>query len=271
MGFVRAGPFWPCLENTEPEWAPFCRALSTHSLSWDCERPGQAAESPACEDSAAEPRKHPLRERAYSESQLCGQSGGASRRQRQEAPLAKLEELPFTAQKKGPPPPRPPPPKWEKYHLRRASHHQLLPTEAGLSAVPEDPRASSQSSSDAARQRSQSLPLEQIWGDAAQELLPSRPQGPASPKEPGNAHYYCRGSPRGTPEWPTPDLSGESDLSRQVLKTLCPVARAPRKDKGKGGRSDRLGGVEEIRARVFISSVITYLETGRLYPSWRSG
>ncbi|XP_015264421.1 PREDICTED: protein Shroom4 [Gekko japonicus] len=186
MGFVRVGHFWPCSENVEPEWAPFCRALSTHSLSWDRERPGQAVESQAC---------------------------GASRRQRQEAPLAKLEELPFTARKKGPPPPRPPPPKWEKYHPRRASHHQLLPTEAGLSAVPEDPRASSQISTDVARQRSQSLPLEQLWGDAAQEPQP-RPRGSALPREHGDPHCYCRGSPRGTPEWPTPDLSGESDSSR---------------------------------------------------------
>lgn len=237
MGFVRVGPFWPCSENVEPEWAPFCRALSTHSLSWDCDRPGQAAESPACEESAAEPRKHPLRERAYSESHLCGESGSASRRQRQEAPLAKLEELPFTAKKKGPPPPRPPPPKWENYHPRRASHHQLLPTEAGLSAVPEDPHASSQNTADTARQRSQSLPLEQLWGGATQEPQ-NRPRGSTLPKEHANLHYYHHGSPRGTPEWPTPDLSGESDSSRQVLRTLCPIARATGKGQRKGSRFD---------------------------------
>ncbi|XP_060105062.1 protein Shroom4 [Heteronotia binoei] len=238
MGFVRVSPIWPCSENIEQEWAPFCRALSTHSLSWDCERQGRAAEIPACEESAAEPCKHPLRERAYSESHLCGEAGSASRRQRQEAPLAKLEELPFPARKKGPPPPRPPPPKWEKYHPRRASHQQLLPPEAGLSAVLEDPCSSSQNSTDMARQRSQSLPLEQLWGNAAQESQP-RPQGTASPTEHSNLHYYCHGSPRRTPEWPTPELSGESDSSRPASSLAEEAKSEPLWDKEQNAVSSR--------------------------------
>uniref|UniRef100_A0ACB8FY06 Uncharacterized protein n=1 Tax=Sphaerodactylus townsendi TaxID=933632 RepID=A0ACB8FY06_9SAUR len=219
MGFVRVGPFRACSENFEPEWAPFCRAVSTHSLSWDGERPGRAVEEEegAYEEGAAEPRKHPLRERAYSESHLCGESGSASRRQRREAPLAKLEELPCMTRKKGPPPPRPPPPKWEKYHPRHAFCHQPLSTEAGLAAVPEDSHASSQDSTAMARQRSQSLPLEQLWHDVARDPQP-RPQGSPLPKEQGNLHYYCRGSPRGTPEWPTPDLGGESSKDYESMQ-----------------------------------------------------
>ncbi|XP_077165553.1 protein Shroom4 isoform X2 [Paroedura picta] len=239
MGFVRVGPFWPCSENVEPEWAPFCRALSAHSLSWDCERAGRAAESPACEEeTAAEPHKHTLFERAYSESHLCGESGGASRRPRQEAPLAKMEELPFAAKKKGPPPPRPPPPRWERYHPRRASHHQLLLTEAGLSAVPEDPLASSQNGADMARQRSQSLPLEPSWEEAGQEPQP-RPRGSTLPKGHGDLHYCCRSSPHGTPEWPTPDLSGESDSSRPASSLAEEAKPEPLWDKEQQAVSSR--------------------------------
>nr|XP_056715770.1 protein Shroom4 [Euleptes europaea] len=246
MGFVRVGPFWPRSENFEPEWPPFCRASSTHSLSWDGERPSRAEEEEgAYEEGAAEPRRHPLRERAYSESHLCGESGGASRRQRQEAPLAKLEELPCLAKKKGLPPPRPPPPKWEKYHPRRASHHQLLPTEGGLAAVPEDSCTSSQNNADVARQRSQSLPLEHFWGDAAQEAQ-LRPRGSPVPKEPGSLHYYCRGSPRGTPEWLTPDLSGESDSSRPASSLAEDAKPELSWDKEQNAESSR--GPEKPRA-----------------------
>ncbi|XP_054852056.1 protein Shroom4 isoform X2 [Eublepharis macularius] len=240
MGFLRASPFWPRSEN-DPEWAPFCRALSTHSLSWDCERPSQMEGSPTYEEGASELRKHPLRERAYSESHLCGESGSASRRERQEASLAKLEELPRAAKKKGPPPPRPPPPKWEKYRPRRASHHQLLPTETGLSAVPED----SCSTDDMARQRSQSLPLEQVWSDAAQEPHP-RPRGSPSPVDRGHLHYYCHGSPRGTPEWPTPDLSGESDSSRPASSLAEEAKTEPLWDKEQNAVPSR--GPEQPRA-----------------------
>ncbi|XP_062997838.1 protein Shroom4 isoform X2 [Elgaria multicarinata webbii] len=219
MGFARVGPFWTCCETVEPEWPPFCRSGSTRNLSWDCERPGRAAESPPYEEGPGETHRHPLRERAYSESHLCVERAGASGREKREAPLAKLEETglespPRMAQKKGPPPPRPPPPNWEKYRPRRASHNQLLLPKAGLAGRPEGPGAPSQSGNEAARQRSQSLPLEQVWNEAARLQRYAAGSDAPLPGEQGNLRYYCHSSPRRTPEWPTPDTSERSGSSR---------------------------------------------------------
>ncbi|XP_053129571.1 protein Shroom4 isoform X2 [Hemicordylus capensis] len=215
VGFARVGPFWPCYEK--PAWAPLYRAASTHNLSWECERPGRTAESPAYEEGSGEPCKRPLRERAYSESHLCAEPAGIPRRERRETPLAEVEEagpeLPSAAKKKGPPPPRPPPPNWEKYRPRRASHHQLLPSEAGLSTLPAGSRAPGQSSAEAMRQRSQSLPLEQLWGEPAQQSG-HQPRDSSSLLEQAGRHYYCQRSPCRTPEWPTPDSSDRSGSSR---------------------------------------------------------
>ncbi|XP_061454937.1 protein Shroom4 isoform X2 [Rhineura floridana] len=215
-GFLRVSPFWTCFEDTEREWPPSCRAVSTHNLSWDCERPGRASE--ASEEGPDEPHKHPLRERAYSESHLCTEElAGTSGRERREAPLAKWEEPLRAAKQKGPPPPRPPPPKWERYRPRRASHSQLLPPRAGLCPLLEDSRALGQSSSEAARQRSQSLPLEQLWDEAGRQPSP-RPGEAPSPVEQGTLRcsYFHHGSPHRTPEWPMPDASDRSRSSRPV-------------------------------------------------------
>lgn len=228
MGFARAGPFRPCFETMEPEWIPFCRAVSTHNLPWDCERPSTPAESLPSKERPREPRQPPpplllLRERAYSESHLGAEPASTSRRvERQGAPgLAKLEEArlelpPGAAKKRGPPPPRPPPPNWEQYCFRRASHHQLLPTEAGWSPAP------GQSSTEVARQRSHSLPLDQLWNDTAR-LASSRRQESPSPPAP------CHGSPGKGLKWTGADPSSSSSSSpRQVLLDLeTPVAYTP--------------------------------------------
>lgn len=209
VGFARLSPFWPGCESVDPEWPPFCRAASTHNLAWDSDRPGQAAKDPAYEEGAAEPHKHPVRERAYSESHLLAEPAGTSPRERQDSPQAKPEQValesPCTTKKKGPPPPRPPPPNWEKYRPRRASHHQLLPSRVGFRAPPAAPQAPAPSSADVARQRSQSLPLEQLWHNAG-----PWPQECPSPDE----QYYRHSSPNRTPEWPTPEASNRSGSSR---------------------------------------------------------
>uniref|UniRef100_A0A8D2LXP9 Shroom family member 4 n=1 Tax=Varanus komodoensis TaxID=61221 RepID=A0A8D2LXP9_VARKO len=194
-GFARMGPFWPCCENVEPRWPPCCRAGSARDLAWGPDRPGRAAESLADEEG---PGKRPLRERAYSESHLCMERARPPGRERREAPLAELEEAgpepPRAARRRGPPPPRPPPPNWEKYHPRRASHDQLLLSKPDLAAHLEDPGDLHQSRGDASRQRSQSLPLERLWSEAA-PLQPSLGDtGVPAPVRPGAPPYSCCGS-----------------------------------------------------------------------------
>ncbi|XP_066496162.1 protein Shroom4 isoform X2 [Tiliqua scincoides] len=215
VGFARLSPFWPSCESVEPEWTPFCRAVSTHNLAWDCSRPEQVAEDLAYEEGAGEPLKNPPRERAYSESRLSAEPTGTSPRERRDSPLAKLEEAApestCIAKKKGPPPPRPPPPNWEKYCPRRASHHQLLPSKAGFWAPAADSRAPSPSATEVARQRSQSLPLERLWHDAARQPGP-QPQKCPSPAE----HYYRQSLPHGTPEWQVPEASSRNGSSRSA-------------------------------------------------------
>ncbi|XP_016316029.1 protein Shroom4-like isoform X2 [Sinocyclocheilus anshuiensis] len=70
--------------------------------------------------------------------------------------------------KKGPPPPRPPPPKWDQFHKRRASQHNLfssLPLYSSPSSSPPRPQpCTSQppSVSEMTRQRSYSLPPREV-------------------------------------------------------------------------------------------------------------
>ncbi|XP_060126499.1 protein Shroom4 isoform X1 [Zootoca vivipara] len=228
VGFARLSPFWTCSEASEAESHPPC-------LTWDSKRPGRAAENPDHKEDPASPHRHPLRERAYSESHLCAEQAGASGRERQEAPLAKLEEetrldSPRAAKQKGPPPPRPPPPNWEKYRPRRASHSHLLPPKAGPHPHLEEARTYSQSSSEVARQRSQSLPLEQLWGEASQQLSPRPQEVPHSP-------YHYDSSPRRTPEWAVPDGSSQSGSSRPACS--LEEAATPPWQKGKDGSASR--------------------------------
>ncbi|XP_067327695.1 protein Shroom4 isoform X2 [Anolis sagrei] len=203
MGFARASPFWTCFEEPEPERPPsFCRSSS----SWDREGPGREAMG------LEEPRMAPIRGRAYSESHLGVEP--PSSRDGREVLLAKVEEAPLeppcAAQRKGPPPPRPPPPNWEKYRPRC----QLPPTRAGT-----------ESPLEAARKRSQSLPLEQLRDEGPRGqscssscASPSNQAASSSPSrmptEPGSLRYYCHRSPCQSPEWPTPDPSDRSASSR---------------------------------------------------------
>ncbi|XP_074863686.1 protein Shroom4 isoform X2 [Carettochelys insculpta] len=209
VAFQREGPFRPFLESSEQAWAPCYRAASSHNLSWDCER--RTPESPS------EPLPRPLRGRAFSESHLPVEPPRARARESRDAPLAEQEETrsvpPCPTRKKGPPPPRPPPPNWEKYRTRRASHHHLhLPEPAGPLEQPHQPGSRHV---ETARQRAQSLPLEQLPGDSAEpravsqpppaalgsaghlpEQGSSRPQSPGSPRQPPALDVGPRDAPR---------------------------------------------------------------------------
>ncbi|XP_025025852.1 protein Shroom4 isoform X1 [Python bivittatus] len=223
VAFARVSPFWTCFERAEPAWPPFCRAASTRDLSWDCERPRRAVEKVGSEAGPGEPRKPPLRERAYSESRLCVEPAGVSAREWREAPSAKLEETglkspPCQARRRAPPPPRPPPPNWEKYRLSRASHQQLLPAHADLPAHSNDSWGTGQTGLEAARQRSQSLPVERLWNNRLQLQCPplpcAAPGGAPSLPEQDNPLYYCHGSPHRSLEWLMPETSDRSGSSR---------------------------------------------------------
>ncbi|XP_029138769.1 protein Shroom4 [Protobothrops mucrosquamatus] len=169
--------------------------------------------------------------RAYSESHLCAEPAGVSAREWQEALLAKAEETspkspPCQARRRGPPPPRPPPPNWEKYRPARASHQQLLPTQACLPVHARDSWAPGQPGFEAARQRSQSLPAEQLWHHRPQRQCPRLPcagpdSTPSTPKQ-DNSHYYCHGSPSRSLEWLMTEASDWSAPSRAEKSAKAP-------------------------------------------------
>lgn len=225
MAFTRVSPFWTCFERTEPTGPPFCRAPSTHNLSWDRKQPKWVTEKGGSEGGLSEPHKPPLRERAYSESHLCTEPAGVSAREWQEAPLAKVQETapkspPCQARRRGPPPPRPPPPNWEKYRPA-TSHQQLLPAQASLPVHVQESRAPGQPDFEVARERSQSLPAEQLWHNRPQLQCPwlpgARPDGAPSLPGQDNPHYYCHRSPPRTWEWLMAEASDRSAPSRQVV------------------------------------------------------
>ncbi|XP_039210847.1 protein Shroom4 isoform X2 [Crotalus tigris] len=223
VAFARISPYWTCFERTDPAGPPLCRASSTHDLSWDCEQPRRVTEKRGLEGGPSEAHKPLLRERAYSESHLCTEPAGVSVREWQEALLAKAEETspkspPCQARRRGPPPPRPPPPNWEKYRPARASHQHLLPAQACLPVHARDSWAPGQPGFEAARQRSQSLPAEQLWHHRPQLQCPRLPcagpdSTPSTPKQ-DNSHYYCHGSPSRSLEWLMTEASDWSAPSR---------------------------------------------------------
>ncbi|XP_032083707.1 protein Shroom4 isoform X2 [Thamnophis elegans] len=236
VAFTRVSPFWTCFERTEPAGPSFCRAPSTHSLPWDCEQPKWVVEKGGWEGGLGEPHKPPLRERAYSESHLCTEPARVSAREWREAPLAEAQETApksptCQARRRGPPPPRPPPPNWEKYRPARASHQQLLPAQACRPHHVEEPWAPGQPGFEAARQRSQSLPGEQLWPNRAQLQCPRLPgAGPvATPSLPeqDNPHYYCHGSPPRTREWLMAETSDRSVPSRTASSSEGAAAEDP--------------------------------------------
>uniref|UniRef100_A0A8C8SWM6 Shroom family member 4 n=1 Tax=Pelusios castaneus TaxID=367368 RepID=A0A8C8SWM6_9SAUR len=239
IGFPRDGPFRPWFESSDQAWPPCYRAVSSHDLSWDCERHVQ--ESPAYEDSPSEPLHRPLRGRAFSESHLNMEPPGARGRDRRDAPLAKLDESrpapQGPARKKGPPPPRPPPPNWEKYRTRRASHHHLYPLECTgpSSTVPATPLEQPHhqgSRMETVRQRSQSLPLDKLHGDAAE---PEQSSCAGHLPEEGNNHYYCHSSPREPPGLDT----GTSDAPRLERPLEEELTEKPQWDKGRAVQDEQ--------------------------------
>ncbi|XP_019376547.1 PREDICTED: protein Shroom4, partial [Gavialis gangeticus] len=236
ISLQKGGPFQPCFESSEQEWPKCYRATSSLDLSWDGDQAAQGQESPAYEESLPELLHRPLRGRAFSESHLNIEPPSPRRMERRDIPSAKLDatrpEPPCPTRKKGPPPPRPPPPNWEKYRTRRTSHYHVYPPESSgsisaFTAVPlEQSHQQNRSSVEAARQRSQSLPLDKHHGDSAKPPAPSQcrvqftppqestiPTGTGQPPEQGSHHYYCPSSLWRTPELPGLDV-GTRDSPR---------------------------------------------------------
>ncbi|XP_078519948.1 protein Shroom4 isoform X2 [Lissotriton helveticus] len=179
VGFQRTSPLRPRCDR-EHEWPVCYRSVSSQDLSCDCERPVRVLDIAAYEDGLVEPPPLSVRGRAFSESHISFEPQTSRVRERREPVLAKLEETPPEPQgvvkKKGPP--RPPPPNWGRLGIRRASHQHLYnitDTSTGSisQAVPPEvvPLQQQQqqeqhwrSDMEAARQRSQSLPLEKMHG-----------------------------------------------------------------------------------------------------------
>ncbi|KAJ1101555.1 hypothetical protein NDU88_006622 [Pleurodeles waltl] len=176
-GFQRTSPLRPRCDR-DHEWPVCYRSVSSQDLSCDCERPVRVLDIAAYEDGLVEPPPLSVRGRAFSESHINFEPQTSRVRERREPLLAKLEETPpepqGVAKKKGPP--RPPPPNWGRLGMRRASHQHLYNTADTSSTGPISrsvpPEASSlqqqeqhwRADMEAARQRSQSLPLEKMHG-----------------------------------------------------------------------------------------------------------
>ncbi|XP_028923076.1 protein Shroom4 isoform X1 [Ornithorhynchus anatinus] len=213
VGCSRGGPFRSYSENAEQEWATCYRAASSLDLSRDYDRPGgwtPESGGPCEEGGRGAPPSLPLRGRAFSESQLSLEAPGARGRERRDL-LAKVDESrpdPHPgARKKGPPPPRPPPPNWEKFRGRRlVSGHIGGGPEPSRARTPEvalgRPHPESQGPMAAARQRSHSLPLEQLPTAQPPEHPPTG--NGLLPDQPAPRYYY-HGGFRRAPERPGPE------------------------------------------------------------------
>ncbi|XP_029463350.1 protein Shroom4 isoform X2 [Rhinatrema bivittatum] len=178
IGFQRLSPFRPCCESAEHERPTCFRTVSSHDLSRDHDRPIRAAEASAYEDGPEDPPPRLLRGRAFSESHINFEPLNSRGQGKQEPILEKPEESrPEPLKKRGPPPPRPPPPDWGRVGARRSSllHPSSRAAESvggrGPAAQPEPPgrpsppRQRRGGDMEAVRQRSQSLPLEQVHRD----------------------------------------------------------------------------------------------------------
>ncbi|XP_075429103.1 protein Shroom4 isoform X3 [Ascaphus truei] len=228
FGFHHPGPYRPCCDSADHDWPQCYRAVSTHDLSCDRDRPLREAELASFEDGPSFPGL--ARGRAYSESQLNFE--GLAARDRREPPLAKLDERqrepPALLKKQGPP--RPPPPNWDKYRERRASH-QSSNSDFVRSKVEAAPQERSLSV-EAVRQRSRSLPLDKAFLKMSQASPPSStrftPGSPGSPvlRPAGLRHY---GAPPGALQLPTsPDhdnvrLGTYSEGQRTPTDTRSPA------------------------------------------------
>ncbi|XP_063288309.1 protein Shroom4 isoform X1 [Pelobates fuscus] len=161
-GFHHSGPFRPCCEGSDQEWPQYHRTVSSCDLS--CDYSPRQVELPSFQEGPPDPGL--ARGRTYSVSQLNLESV----RERRDNSLAKVEERdpPAPTKKKGPP--RPPPPNWEKYKERRASHQLASP---GLPDSSEKDSVSCHNQAvEAARQRSQSLPMNQGFKNMTEAFSP---------------------------------------------------------------------------------------------------
>ncbi|XP_069504756.1 protein Shroom4 isoform X2 [Ambystoma mexicanum] len=188
VGFQRTSPLRPRCDR-DHEWSMCYRSVSSQDLSCDCDRPNRAVDISPYEDSLVDPPPLSLRGRAFSESHINFEPLTSRVRERREPVLSKLEENPPGSQRaaKKKAPPRPPPPKWGRLGTRRASHqhlynssdtpstgpaHQTVPPEALLQQQQQQRR----SEMEAARQRSQSLPLEKVHGGFLKPVAIQPPQ-----------------------------------------------------------------------------------------------
>ncbi|KAG8448065.1 hypothetical protein GDO86_015240 [Hymenochirus boettgeri] len=168
--FHRTGPCRTCCDNSDQDFPPCYRTVSSYDLS--CDHPRQM-DLPSFQSECSDPSMG--RGRAYSVSQLnldC-----LALRERRECPLFKLEEHLPNAPAKKEKPPRPPPPNWDKFKERRASHessHSTVTYSRENSASPVHSLGM-----ETARQRSQSLPMERMFlkvtkNNPSSELEPSQ-------------------------------------------------------------------------------------------------
>ncbi|KAM4662668.1 protein Shroom4 isoform 2-T2 [Discoglossus pictus] len=169
-GFHHSGQYRPCCDSSDQEWSLCYKAVSSFDLS--CDHPLRQVEVSPFQDGLPEPGL--ARGRAYSVSQLDLEC--LALRDKREAPLTKLEEreslAPAPPKKQGPP--RPPPPDWGKYRQSRASHQAA---NTGLpNSRDETPISGHSLTTEVARQRSQSLPMDRVLMQVSEASCCSSPE-----------------------------------------------------------------------------------------------
>ncbi|KAM8952589.1 protein Shroom4 [Pelodytes ibericus] len=235
-GFHHSGPFRPCCEGIEQERLQYYRTVSSCDLS--CDHPLRPmASSSSFQDGPPIPGL--ARGRAYSVSQLNLED--MTVRERRETPLAKLEEkepTPAPLKKRGPP--RPPPPNLENYRQRRASHQAAsagLPNSKERASLP-----GHISSVEAARQRSQSLPMNRARLTMAEAPPPSN----------------CEEFPSGDHDSKPPEMCADPWGSRDIPTTGPPSPASTRLDPHS---SSRVTPVDRSLARLQIGHNLPPEET----------
>lgn len=152
-----------CCDLGEQE-RPRYKAASTFDLS--CEHPFRPVDLPSAQDGP--PQRGLSRDRSYSVSHLNLEHH--TLRDRQETPLVKADQSkPSSRPKK---PPRPPPPNWEKYKERRSSHEAAKPFSGPPCAQDVSNLHGFNRNVEEARQRSQSLPMDNAFSQVAPSPLP---------------------------------------------------------------------------------------------------
>ncbi|KAM9324192.1 protein Shroom4 [Gastrophryne carolinensis] len=162
--FHHFGSHRSCCESNDQEWPQYNKAASTYDLSYGHSL--RSVDLASVQDRSAE--QGLTRGRAYSVNQLNLE--GLSFRDKQDLPLAKLEETVPLSRPKKQAPPRPPPPNWEKYKQRKSSHDSTK-SFSGHDCCLDGPCVHGyNSSADDARQRSNSLPTNNTFLQMQQNL-----------------------------------------------------------------------------------------------------